>query len=851
MKNVLFVHFIEIIFYFLLDSYLLARAIIDNSDVFISIFSCLLIFIPLLPLASYKKKTGREYIFLCFHLLFSILITEYILREVTDSGQQLYLWSFMIAQIFSIDNIYNSKIVFLIKVMFYLYFSLRFWQISADQFIQFVIIILASAVQNFHFRDFDKMEEKRNKSENNLKQQMVKYFLEFYPMFTILLKQNGGKKISHSHEFPYELCFVNEYAKNEYGVKDIQALLKIFENIKLNSNDILNSDQSPNYSPHLKSRNFGNLSNYLNNLKEDQIKIFPLYQKFLVTFSNPIQTFENFNLKPNITQNQFRIILILFKCKEETFILVNMENSYLEDQLKKFKQMDFFKDQMLASITHDLKSPLSSVLTLIDTAKNLKDNEERQKQLDYAIHNGNMLLHQINEILDYSQMKMGKFNIFYSNFSLNQLLDDVYKLMKIQSDLKKVELRIENKCKKEKNPIFFSDYRRLKQVLINLIGNSLKFTSVGKIVIKISEIKVSNIIKFEVVDTGAGIKEETLKKLGKPFNSYGHENDIKYEGFGLGLFNCQTIVGQLGPYEKLYISSRYGSGSKFGFLVYLVCDKKTQKFSTAGQLEDIKKKNPLFFSNLNNKIESNWLDEEFSAFYSKEFCSNDFDEKKSLNETNLYQFSKKMIPNSLTSLLSSTKMLLQKENNKESIDLNLKNLRSPERKKSNFFLQNKDIKYMQLPPRASSLNEIIFKKKLPKIHLLLIDDDIFNLLVFKAYIKQFLNENPFVDIEFNEASDGMKAVELFRKNNHKNSPNPYEIIFLDCNMPIMNGFDAASAIKKAVEEEHFIDSLIVGCSALPADKTDSKCFQFGMNLFIEKPIKYEVFRDILLKQRKK
>lgn len=848
MKKTVTIAVFDVAFYFFLVSYLLAKATLNNSLLFTIIFSLLLLYVPIFIFCSIKFAKFKEYFFIISHLIFSILITEFILNEeINGSGIQIYLVPIIISQLFSIEHTKQTRCNGLAYNLFFLYLGFRFCFCSVDHFIQMLLILFANILKTSHSCYLQK-------EQTDYKYEMTHFFFKFYPMFTVLLKEKNQEKSTQIFSnFPYELNFVNDYASKKFGVKDSYSLLKILENIQLNSNDILNSEQSPNYSPTLKTKKFGKLSNYFRGLMENPKKNFPTYQKFLVTYTDPIASSSNNVISMNIKQNQYRVILIIFENEGKLHILMNMENSNLEDQLKKFKEMDTYKDQMLASITHDLKSPLSSVITLIDTAKQIKDNEERRKHLDYAIHNGNMLLHQINEILDYSQMKMGKFNLFFSNFSLNTLIDDVFKLMKVQADLKGIHLKIENHCQKEQNPNFFSDFRRLKQVLINLIGNSLKFTTVGKIIIKISDIDTPNLLKFEVIDTGIGMKEETIKKLGKPFHSFGHENNLSYEGFGLGLYNCQTIVGQIGPFEKLHISSHFGSGSKFGFLVYLVCDKKSQKFYTAEQLDDIKKKNPLFFGNFGNvrvKSDKNRLDEEFSAFYSNEFCSSDFDEKKNQIATNNYLFSKNTNNNDLKSVPSLP-------NNKEfkSIGLNmlekkeenlLRNF-SPNRKKS-IFGKNNEIKKIT---HETSLNEIVTKIPFKVFQLLLVDDDPFILLTLKTYIKQFKEENADFDIEFDEALNGQKAYELFREKNKKNSKKPYDLIFLDCQMPIRNGFSTCSLIKNSVREEKFIDTAVIGCSALNAQQEEPKCLEVGMNLFIEKPVKYETFKKVLTNQLKK
>jgi len=781
----------------------------------------------------------------------SIIMVELLLAfSMEDVSQKTYLIGILISQTFSLEYLHKPIYNKIILLGFYIYLGVRFWESSLDHIIQFCLLFLLCGVK-FSQSFFVKTQNLSNFQRNDSKTEMVNYFLELYPTFTVLIREKKKKTDDLFNDFPFELVFSNENATKEYGIIDSNSLVKVLEQIQLNSNDILNSEQSPNYSPNLKSKKFGKLSNYFLGLTINRMKNLPKYQKFLVTYTKKTTSSVE-NIQPINSTRQFRVILILFEFNGKLSILMNMEDSNIEDQLKKLKEMDLYKDQMLASITHDLKSPLSSVLTLIGNAKGILDNEERGKNLDYAIVNGNLLLNLINDILDYSLMRRGKFSLFFTHFTLNQILDDVIKLMKIQADLKGIELRVDNQCNFEKNLNFFSDFRRIKQVLINLIGNALKFTITGKIIVKVANIEVSNIVKFEVIDTGIGIDENIIKNIGKPFHSFMHESTLNYEGVGLGLHICKTIIGQLGPFEKMHISSHLGSGSKFGFLIYLACDKKNQKFQTADQLDDIKKHHPFYFDDMRKKSLGK-LDEEFSAFYSKEFCNSDFDEKKTLIETSNYLFTKNT--NDLKNYHSSPKILPKKDLKLKIVKSvsSEKNLglvplspmkKSPSTRKSAFF----NIK--QSVTHETSLNELVLKKHAKVFRLLLVDDDPFQHFILNGYIKQMQDNVLNMKIEYDGASHGVKAYELFKQKNVLDSPIPYNLIFMDCQMPIQNGYQTAELIKKAIKEEGFINCKIVGCSALNGNNEEIKCFEKGMDLFLPKPISFENFQEVLSSQMK-
>ena len=841
-KNKLY-HTFNLLFYILVSLYLLLKAIFLPSLEMTIICSIFLFFLTMLTLYHLVKNFQKSLYLVFLNVGISIIMVELLLG--ISKGDKSYLAAVLISQTFALEYFeklhYNKSIL----LLFYVYLGVRFWESSPDHIVQFLLLLglLLLKIANLFCQN-----HKDNNIYSSAKSQMVKYFLKLYPTFTVFIREKKTAKSQNLfNDFPFEVIFANESASKEYGVKDSNSLLKVLENIQLNSNDILNSEQSPNYSPNLKSKKFGKISSYFQGLTIKKPNNLPKYQKFLVTYTKKAHSsMEDLHLSTGISKRQFRVILILFEFNGKLSILMNMEDSNIEDQLKKLKEMDLYKDQMLASITHDLKSPLSSVLTLIGNAKGIVDNEERGKNLDYAIVNGNLLLNLINDILDYSLMKRGKFSLFFTHFTLNQIIDDVIKLMKIQADLKGIELKVDNQLNAETNPSFYSDFRRIKQVLINLIGNALKFTLTGKIIVKVANIDVSNIVKFEVIDTGIGIKEEIIKQLGKPFHSFEHDSNLNYEGVGLGLHICKTIIGQLGPFEKIHISSHLGSGSKFGFLIFLLCDKKNQKFQTANQLDEIKK-HPFY---LDDFSKGNRLDEEFSVFYSKEFCNSDFDEKKTVIETTNYLFSKNA--NDLKSYLTSTKLLVTKElrivksmsseKNFDPLQYPVSPKKSP--RKSTFFNSKK------LVTNETSLSQLVLKKNSKVFRILLVDDDPFQHFIYKGFLKQ-MKESVFnMNLEWEEAPHGAKAFELFKEKNFMDSTIPYNLIFMDCQMLIQNGYETATLIKKAIREDGFVSCPIVGCSALHGNNEESKCFQAGMDLFVPKPINFENFQDVLISQMK-
>jgi CheY-like chemotaxis protein len=190
----------------------------------------------------------------------------------------------------------------------------------------------------------------------------------------------------------------------------------------------------------------------------------------------------------------------------------------------------------------------------------------------------------INDILDYSQISNGKLRLSFQTFSLWQVIKDISKLLKFQAKQKGLEYIMEKDSSRD-DYLIYSDQNRIKQVLLNLLGNALKFTRKGRIKIRLSNETASltaksdwnttflPIYKIQVQDTGLGIKKEDQSKLFRLFGKLESEesNEINPGGVGLGLAISQSLVKVLNDHRdsaEITIDSQWGKGSTFHFLLY-------------------------------------------------------------------------------------------------------------------------------------------------------------------------------------------------------------------------------------------------------------------------------------------
>lgn len=229
---------------------------------------------------------------------------------------------------------------------------------------------------------------------------------------------------------------------------------------------------------------------------------------------------------------------------------------------------DFAKSAFLAKISHELRSPLNAILGFSELMSHSNDlSSEHQETLKIIIRNGEYLLTLINQILDLSKIEAGRATLNENEFDLHQLLDDLKNMFQLTADDKGLELLFH--CEQEVPRYVRGDEVKLRQILINLLSNALKFTSKGCINIYIRGEKqtlMPDSLHFEISDTGCGIAESEFSKIFEPFvqSTTGREFS---DGTGLGLAIAQSLVQLMGG--DLSVSSCVGSGSTFHFCIPL------------------------------------------------------------------------------------------------------------------------------------------------------------------------------------------------------------------------------------------------------------------------------------------
>lgn len=225
------------------------------------------------------------------------------------------------------------------------------------------------------------------------------------------------------------------------------------------------------------------------------------------------------------------------------------------------------KSEFLAHLSHELRTPLSAILGFTELLLNKHNDSESASHLRIVHRNGRHLLGLLNDILDLSKIEAGKLELEKQPISLSAFITDIYFLMQGAAADKNLQLRVETP---HPLPIAItSDQMRLRQILLNLMGNAIKFTREGSVVLKIDliERKGKQFIWFCVQDSGIGICAETLKVIFEPFVQSKNAQLHPRAGTGLGLTISKQLVERLGG--DIQVSSEVGIGSQFSFALPL------------------------------------------------------------------------------------------------------------------------------------------------------------------------------------------------------------------------------------------------------------------------------------------
>ena len=272
------------------------------------------------------------------------------------------------------------------------------------------------------------------------------------------------------------------------------------------------------------------------------------------------------------------------------------ERKQFEEDLKKAKKLaqesSKFKSEFLANMSHEIRTPMNAILGMAELLQETALTEEQTRYVKIFTSAGENLLYIINDILDLSKIEAGKLDLENVCFNLGDALNLVKEIMAFKSSEKKNKLLFNIATDFPLDLI--GDAVRIKQIILNLIGNAVKFTNEGEITVSVQlEKKTTEAVrlKFSVRDTGIGIPENKLKQIFESFSQVDISTTRKYGGTGLGLTISKYLVEMMGG--NICVESKEGEGSIFFFTVEFKIDEQCQ-LKKENLLIDLSKNTPKF-----------------------------------------------------------------------------------------------------------------------------------------------------------------------------------------------------------------------------------------------------------------
>lgn len=510
----------------------------------------------------------------------------------------------------------------------------------------------------------------------------------------------------------------------------------------------------------------------------------------------------------------------------------------LERVVRIAEAKDHAKSEFLAAMSHEIRTPINGIMGMAQMLQRTALDKTQQYYSDVIISAGKTLLNIINDVLDFSKIEAGKFELEEDVFNLGEMIAHVSLLFGSSRSNDQVDFELYSDAR---IPLWLKgDRARLQQIINNILSNAFKFTERGSVEFRVELEEWVNPgrvrLMFKVKDTGIGISSELRGRLFTPYTQVDKSTTKKFGGTGLGLSICKRLVAMMGG--EIGVDSRSGQGSCFWFSIELdVLEEK--------QNELLKSR-----SELKKKVVALILAESASQQLIAEHLIEwgmvvDCIEPSVLPAALDYAAYDIIIVGS--SVSPSFGAWLEQASAHESPTLLLNPINDTRFQGDAF--QTEHIKYLKMPASLTQLQYSLLellgltadsddsyqKDTVPvsvpgvsDLAILVAEDNMVNLKVIQALLKS-------LDVTAEFVLDGLAAVE-----HYCSSPEHYDVILMDCEMPNMDGFEASKQIRAFEEQLQIRRVTICALTAHAMDDITDRCFAAGMDEVLIKPVDLDV-----------
>lgn len=514
------------------------------------------------------------------------------------------------------------------------------------------------------------------------------------------------------------------------------------------------------------------------------------------------------------------------------FIRIDQSEELQKNFLRKADESNRAKSEFLANMSHELRTPMNAILGICEISRQEDSIEALRENNENIYQSGKNLMNIINDLLDFSKISSDKMKLSCNQYSLSKLINEVVNIVNARKGTKNIEFIVD--CDPDIPDLLFGDETRIRQILINLLTNALKYTQEGGFVLKIScrrETYGINLI-FSVRDSGIGIRGEHIDKIFDAYSRVDDEKTRKIEGTGLGLPITKKLVKLMNG--LLGVKSEYGRGTEFKVVLPQDIAEETPviifgKTESSGVLYY---NNILKLPRFAEQTVTDIFDEIGRRYGIAADVCNSLAEVKLKLETNAFSHiiigrNEYLNNKKYFDSLAEEKCIavIQDKAEQIAVDEKIKSIYKPFSMKKICDMLNSEIKVKGATVITSSFTA-------PEANILIVDDTPMNLRVAMGLMKKY-------GMNVSSAKSGMQALELMEQNK-------FDIVFMDHLMPEMDGIETHRRICLA-EQDKLEKTVVIALTAYTEGDVRKMFADEKFQDFISKPIHPDILREMLLK----